>query len=273
MSRLVREYQKPDGDLDSENVEQVATEIASTVERASTGAPVELTDSLVGNLQELDEGQKPKEPPEDAEDAEFNQPTNAAAGQQTILGNKIDIGARIRVHHICRGWADDAPIDEKENGSAELQVALDQRGLLPTVWGHVDGCRLKRSGVNLELTGDLSIRFGTTQDRVGLRALNQVGYLVQFKGRVRAMRGDEEREIDGTLSFRVLPNRHVQVKVDLPDGTNVVFVVDSAELQPDTLTFEGGLLTRDADWTCKINLASADGSCVDETGADLDLKW
>jgi hypothetical protein len=64
------------------------------------------------------------------------------------------------------------------------------------------------------------------------------------------------------------------VKVDLPDGTNVVLALDATTLQPiSEPRVQAGLLTRDATWACQLNLDDAKGSCVDDASAESVLTW
>jgi hypothetical protein len=277
MSRLVREYQRPDGELDPANAEEVAEEIVDCVDRARVGAPIELTDSLVGSMQELGggeaEGSNDEAESDLAEPFEYDDDMDVGAGEQTVSGNKIDIGARLKVHHICRGWEDKKRIDEEENGTAELNVALDRSGLLPTVWGQLDHCRIKRAETEVELTGEIRLHFGTTAPRVGLRALKNIGYFVQFVGNMKAMRGDEMIDVDADLSFWVLGKSRVHMKVNLPDGTNVVLVLDPETLRPiDAPMLEAGLRTRAAIWACQLDLDNKNGSCT-ETNTDTVVQW
>jgi hypothetical protein len=277
MSGLVEEYQKPDGRLDSDNAEEVAGEIGSYVELAREGAPIELTDSLVGSIQKLGggetEGSNDEAETDLAAPFEYDDTMDVGAGEQTVSGNKIDIGAKVKLHHICRGWEDKKRIDAKENGTAELNAALDRAGLLSTVWGQLDHCRIKRAETEVELTGDIRLHFGTTASRVGLRALKDIGYFMEFTGNLKAMRGEERVDVDANLSFWVLSKRRIHMKVDLLDGTNVVLVLDPETLRPvETPNLEAGLRTRDATWTCKLDLDNANGSCA-EAETDTVVQW
>lgn len=277
MSRLVKEYQEPDGRLDSDNAEEVAAEIGRRVELTREGAPIELTDSLVGSIQELGggetEGSNDEADTDLAASFEYDDKMDVGAGEQTVSGNKIDIGAKVKLHHICRGWEDKKRIDAEKNGTAELNAALDRAGLLPTIWGQLDHCRIKRAETEVELTGDIRMHFGTTARRVGLRALKDIGYFVEFTGSLKAMRGEEMVDVDANISFWVLSKRRIHMKVNLLDGTNVVLVLDPETLQPiETPNLEAGLRTRDATWTCKLDLDDAKGSCA-EAETDTVVKW
>jgi hypothetical protein len=276
MSALVKAYQKPDGELDADNAEQLAEEIGNCVDRTRNGAPIELVSSLVGRLQKIGGGGANVSDDESAgtDGFDYQEPSDVGAGEQSVSGNKIDIGASVRVHHVCRGWDEIKHIDADVNGTAELNFALDRRGLLPTVWGRLDHCRLKRSELQLELTGDLRVHFGTNAPRVGLQVLKEIGYLVEFDGTVQATRGDETIEVETGLNFRVFPNGQIQLKVDLADGTNVILALDPTTLQPiSEPMLQAGLLTRNGIWACKLNLDDVNGSCVDDASADSVVTW
>jgi hypothetical protein len=283
MSELVDEYQNPEGTLDPENAKMVAEEIRDTIEQARNGAPIELMDSLVGNLQKLGGGEADSQDAEaDASDAEAEGPdmfdyagdNDVAAGEQSVSGNRIDVGARVKVHHICRGWSAKKRIDEDENGTAELNLALDRQGLIPTIWGELDHCRLIRADTKVELTGRVRLHFGTHAPRVGLRALKQIGYLVELDGNLKAIRGETTIDLDADFTFWILENRQIHMKVDLPNGTEVVLVLAPAALLPiDEPMLEAGLRTRNATWDCKFYLADVSGSCVNLAGSEPDVTW
>ena len=273
MSALVRDYQHPDGELDSENVEQVATEIKGSIEETGTAAPIELTDMLVDDLETVGGGSPDAD--SDAPAADDDKVEDVGAGEQSVLGNKIDLGARVKLHRICRGWEDTKRIDEDENGTFEVTATLDRRGLIPTVWGRLDHCRVKRGGMNIELTGDIRVRFGTTEPRVGLKSLKRIGYLVELDGTVRAMRGEDTEEVDTHVSFQVFPDGTVRVKVGLPDETHVLLVVDPIALRPTRSDpmLDAGVVARDKTWACTLNLIELNGRCADEVSTDSVVQW
>jgi hypothetical protein len=269
MSALVEDYQNPDGALDGSNAMQLGAEIGTSVEELRGRAPTELLTQLVYYLQKVGGGSgDPSKPPAGSLDD-----TTDMAGEQTVSGNKIDIGASIKLHHICRGWQEPRKVDAA-NGSLEMNVALDRQGLLPVVWGYLDHCRLIRNGVSVELTGDLRVRFGTTQSRIGLQLLSQIGYIVELDGSVKAMKGDQEIDTDTHLTFRVFVDGRVHMKIDMPDGRNVVVALDPLALGSAAgPMLEAGLLTRNVSWACTLDLLDVKGSCADGADASSVIKW
>jgi hypothetical protein len=274
MSRLVERYQSPNGELRFDTVEQIAAQVTESIGLALDGAPIELTSSLVDKLQEIGGG-SPGVLGAASDASTSDASSDTGAGEQTVSGNRFDIGAKLRLRHICRGWGARNRIDKDENGTAVLDGALDHRGMLPTVWGHLDRCRMKRSDADLELTGGIRVHFGTTAKRVGLRHLKQIGYFVEFEGLINAVRGDEAVATTRLITFRSLRDGTIHVNVNLPDGTNVVVALDATTtLQPiaDSM-LDARLLTRSATWACKLNLDDAKGSCIDDTSAESVVTW
>jgi hypothetical protein len=146
--------------------------------------------------------------------------------------------------------------------------------LLPTVWGYVDHCRVNRNGVNTELTGDVRVHFGTKEPRVGLQLLQTIGYLVELDGNVKAMQGDQMIDVDRHITFRIFPDGRVHVKVDQPDGKNLVLALAPLALAtPGDPMLEAGVLARDVTWACNFNFTDVKGSCADDAGAAANVQW
>ena len=276
MSALVDSYENPSGDLNVDNVKDVAAGIVSALQAARNGAPIEETDALVGALQKVGGGTTDTMSGTSSTNYtdDYRQPTDVGAGEQTVSGSKIDIGASIKLRRICRGWEEPKQIDASVNGTLELNVALDQAGLLPTVWGRVERCRVKRDNVNIEMTGDVRVHFGGGQPRVGLRDLAKAGYLVEIKGDLKATRDGAQIDVGAHISYWVFANGHVHLNVVLADDTNVVFGVNLPVLLPTADPDLGGaVLGRRDSWACQVSLANDNGSCTNNQDAAMVVTW
>lgn len=271
MTALVKEYESPDGTLTGDNAKVVAEDVGTTFPGLRDRAPTEVVDALVAAMQKLGGGSATSTPP--AGSSPSSEPTVVGAGEQSVAGNKIDVGASVKMHHICRGWQAEKVVDEKTNGNVEVSLALDRRGLLPTIWGHLEHCRLQHNGGNLELTGDLNVHFGTTQPRIGFQYLTQIAYFVEFSGHVKAMKGDQSLDVDTHFTYRIFPDGHVHMAVDLADGTNVILALDAAALVGTDPSLDTGLLARNVTWACQFDLAAVSGSCADGADAASVIKW
>ena len=265
MSVLVDAYANPDGELSTETAEDVGLRLVGTVTETKAHSPIELMSEMVTNLQQIDESK----PDSDAEPSEDDE------GGHTLLGEKLDVAAIARVHHVCRGWEGKVPPNPGLNGTLDLTATLDSEGMIPTVWGAATHCRDKRQGIELELDGDIRIRLGT-QSRVNLGELQRIGYLVEYQGTASVRNdNDEVDEFDLHTHFRIVLGDKVQFLVALSDGTAVVGEFDLTSLDPNSAEpmLSGGLLTRDARWSCSLNLNNASGSCTDANDPTSIITW
>lgn len=275
MSALVDSYENPSGDLNADNVKDVAAGIVSAIQAARNGAPIEDTDAMVGALQKVGGGttDTTSGTSSNTYTDDYKQ-ADVGAGEQTVAGSKIDIGASIKLRRICRGWEDSKQIDANVNGTVELNVALDQGGLLPTVWGRLERCRVKRDNVNIEMTGDVRVHFGSGQPRVGLQDLSKAGYLVEIQGDLKATRDGAPIDVGAHISYWVFANGHVHLNVVLADDTNVVFGVNLPVLLPTADPDLGGAVLGHQDtWACQVSLANDNGSCINDEDAAMVVKW
>lgn len=260
MSELVEAYENPDGMLDLRDPVDFGERLLTAVNNTRTGAPIELSNQLIKSLGRIEGKDDPSGG--EREDRQAGE-DDSSAGSQTVAGSKIDVAAVVKVHHICGGWAN--RIDEAQNGSADLTLTFDQAGLIPTVWGELTRCRFERGDVDAELDGKIRIRFGTDQPRVALRALSSVGQFVDFDGSVKATRGEENLELEVSSNFRFFLNGDVQVNVNLADGTNVIGIIKAEELTAVASTgrMEVGVITREAQWECRVDAIDKTGSCAE----------
>jgi hypothetical protein len=85
---------------------------------------------------------------------------------------------------------------------------------------------------------------------VGLQLLKRIGYLVGSTKR-ESDAGRPDVDVTGTSPFRT-PDGAVHVKVDQPDGTNVLLALRRSSWQrPGTMLVQ--LLTRDISWSCNFD--------------------
>jgi len=260
MSGLNRAYEEPDGELTSATAAELGVSMAHTVTETQASSPIELMGEMVTDLQET--GGIEADPEGDAE---------GEASGESLLGERLDVAAIVRLNHKCRGWEG---ADEGVNGTLGITATLDSGGLIPTLWGKASGCRLTRHGNDLELDGNIGIRIGNEQPRVLLREIANLPYLVEFEGTAIVERDGERAEVDLHTNFRVMPNEEIQLLIALPDGTYVVGVFDVSSLATSTEpVITGGLLTRDERWSCTLNLANASGSCADANDPTSTIEW
>lgn len=259
MSALNRDYEEPDGELTSETAAELGVSMANTVTETQASSPIELMGEMVTNLQETGEDQANSDDGNESESGE------------SLLGDRLDVAAIVRLKHNCRGWAD---ASEGGNGTLGITATLDSDGLIPTIWGKASHCRLTRNGNDLELDGDIGVSIGEGQPRVLLREVAELPYLVEFDGTGIVERDDERSEVELHTNFRVMPNQEIQLLIALPDGTNVVGVFDVSDLSNSSEpVITGGLLTRDQRWSCSLNLANASGSCADANDPTSTIEW
>lgn len=268
MSALVRSYDEPDGELTTENAVDVGLRMAGTVVEAKATSPIELVGEMVNDLQATSEA----EPDPDADPSENESESEDEAGP-TLLGEKLDVAGIIRLHHVCRGWEGKVPPNEGLNGSLDLTATLDREGLIPTVWGTMNTCRHEPRIFELELDGDIRIRLGSTESRINLGDLDGLDALVEFEGRAAVRDDGQLSELDLHTHFRILPGEQIQFLIVLDDGSAVVGVFDTTALSSDEPTLTGGLITRDATWTCSIELNNAHGSCTDINDPTSTIDW
>lgn len=253
MSELVQAYSEPSGDLDPSIAVDFGKRLVDTLVENRNSAPIEVAGALVGNLQDLGGGE--------ATDGEV--PADAGAGAQEVNGSRIDIAAIARVHRICRGWGAE-PLNEAENGSLDLTATLDQRGLIPTIWGSANNCRFTRGDTSVQMDGDVRIHFGDGEPRVGLRYLKEVGYLFTFEGVLSLTKGEQHSELELRSHFKAFATGEVWILLTLSDGTRVIAVVDTSALNPGSgqATLTLGVLGRDERWQCTVNTDTGSGSCT-----------
>lgn len=260
MSALNRAYEEPNGELTSATAAELGVSMANTVTETQASSPIELMGEMVTNLQETGGVEAD---PDDNPDGESS---------KSLLSDRLDVAAIVRLKHNCRGWGGAAP--EGGNGALDITATLDSDGLIPTIWGRASHCRLSRNGNDIELDGDIGIRIGDQQPRVLLRELANLPYLVEFEGTGIVERDGERSELDLHTSFRVMPNEEIQLLITLPDDTYVVGVFDVSSLATSSEpVITGGLLTRDERWSCTLNLANASGSCADANDPTSTIEW
>jgi hypothetical protein len=277
MSALVEQYTHPDGYLDRDTVEEITRKIVERIQQSQGGAPIALSDELINSLGKL--GNRPPATTGNgigagSGDSMTTDTVDAGAGTQSVLGNKINVGAVVKVHHICGGWYN--RIDEDQNGSADLTVTFDQGGLIPTVWGELTHCRFLNLGSQVELDGEVNLRLGTDEARIGLKALKTIGYLVQFDGSASTTRSGKQISADGTASFRVFPTGVVQMNVNLSNGTNVLGVFDQGVLTTQVnqgTMLAAGIQGSDTSWACQFSAATLTGMCTNELDPSMVVKW
>jgi hypothetical protein len=281
MSALVTQYTNPDGELNPDTAEEVATQVVDRVNRSQGGAPIALSNELIQSLAKLG-NRVPKSTGNgigagngDGTPDDVDTTTDAGAGTQSVLGNKIDVGAVVKVHHICAGWHN--RIDEEENGFADLTVTFDQGGLIPTIWGQLTKCRLQRGASQVELDGEVNLHLGTVQPRIGLRALKTISYLIEFNGSASVMRNGQQVSGEGTASFRVFPSGIVQMNVELANGTNVLGVFQQGVLTTTVTSgtmLAAGVQASNATWGCQLAVNGVvGGSCTNEADPSMVVTW
>ena len=259
MSALNRDYEEPDGELTTETAAELGVSMVNTVTETQASSPIELMGEMVTNLQETGDTESDSDDGNDSESSE------------SLLGDRLDVAAIVRLKHNCRGWEG---ASEGGNGTLGMTATLDSDGLIPTIWGKAAHCRLTRNGNDLELDGDVAVRIGEGQSRVLLRELAELPYLVEFNGTGIVERDGERSEVELHTNFRVMPNEEIQLLIALPDGTNVVGVFDLSSLSTSSEpVITGGLLTRDERWTCSLNLGNASGSCADTNDPTSTIEW
>ena len=257
MSVLSRAYAEPNGEITTATAVGLGTEVVSSVEETRTDSPLEIAGNLVDNLQEVGGGET-----DDGSDTDNS--------SKPLLRN-IDIAAIARLHHTCGGWQ----LPDDPRGSVHLTATVDHDGLIPTAWGTFDHCRFQRGDFDVELDGDLRIRFGESERRVSLRSLARTKYLFEYEGHVVSERDGVHSEFELHSHFRVIETGQIQVLIGLEDGTNVLGVFEPLDLQPTAtgsqLTL--GVITRDSSWICSVNLTTASGSCADENDPTSVVTW
>lgn len=263
MSALVRAYDEPDGELTTQTAAALGANMADTVSETQASSPIELMGEMVTNLQDTSK----------TDPASDDQPSESDSKSGTLLGEKLDIAAIVRLHHNCKGWQDETP--EAGNGTLDITATLDSDGLIPTIWGTAKHCRHARRGTNVELDGDIRIRIGDREPRVALREISTLPYLVEFEGSGVVEYEGERSELETLHThFRVMPNENIQLLIALPDDTFVVGEFDSSSLATSgQQVISGGLITRDEHWNCSINLSNAQGSCTNANDPTSTIEW
>lgn len=261
MSALVRAYDEPDGELTAETAAELGASVATTVTDTQASSPIELMGEMVTDLQDTS----------NADPASDEEPSESESDSGTLLGEKLDVAAIVRLHHKCRGWEGETP--EEGNGTLDITATLDSYGLIPTIWGTAKQCRHARRGSNVELDGDIRVRIGE-DERVKLRELTELPYLVEFEGNAVVEFDGERSELDLHSHFRVMPYEKIQLLIVLPDGTFVVgeFNLSSLETSGEQV-ITGGLITRDEKWSCSFNLSNASGTCTDANDPTSTIEW
>lgn len=265
MSALVQAYRSPDGQLTTESAAELGKAMANNVVENQKSSPAEVVGEMVSDLQDVGGGP----PPADSADA------NAGSGEQSVRGSRIDIAAIVRLHHICRGWGDTASTDESANGSLDLTATLDQAGMVPTIWGTLNGCRRNRGDYKVELDGSLRVHFGDGEPRVGLRYLADLAYLIEFEGSVSATTSDTPSPVNLHSHFQVFENREVRFLINLENGTRIIGIVDPATLAPNSTdpTISFATLEVDGLWSCTLNTQTRVGRCTNQTNPDEVVTW
>lgn len=262
MSALTRSYEEPDGELTAETASELGVSMADTVTETQASSPIELMGEMITDLQETGGTE--------ADSAGESSDSESDGG--TVLGEKLDVAAIVRLHHKCTGWEGETP--DSGNGTLDITATLDSDGLIPTIWGHASHCRYERRGNQIELDGDIRIQIGDGEPRVRLRDLTSLPYLVEFEGNAVVVKDGERSDVDLHTHFRVLPDDTIQLLIRLPDGKGVVgeFGVSSLSTSSEQI-ITGGLLTRDERWSCTLNLSNASGSCADANDPTSTIEW
>ncbi|HEY6725562.1 MAG TPA: hypothetical protein VI197_16110 [Polyangiaceae bacterium] len=262
MSALARAYAEPDGELTAETAAELGVSMADTVVETRTSSPIELMGEMVTKLQDTSK----------ADPSSDDEPSEDDADGGTLLGEKLDIAAIVRLHHDCRGWEGEDP-PQAGNGTLDITATLDSDGLIPTIWGTATNCRHARRGTNVELDGDIRIRLGD-RPRVSLRELAGLPYLVEFEGRGVVELNGKRSELTLHTHFRITPGEAIELLIALPDGTFVVGVFEPSSLvNASEQLITGGLITRDQRWSCSLNLSNASGSCADANDPTSTIEW
>ena len=262
MSALTRSYEEPDGELTAKTAADLGVSMADTVTETQASSPIELMGEMITDLQGAG----------DAEADSEGEPSDDESDGGTVLGERLDVAAIVRLHHQCRGWEGETP--EAGNGTLDITATLDSDGLIPTIWGAASHCRYERHGNQVELDGDIRIQIGGGEPRVRLRDLTTLPYLVEFEGNAIVVKDGERSEVDLHSHFRVLPDQKVQLLIRLPDGTGVVGEFGVSSLSTSTeQVITGGLLTRDERWSCTLNLSNASGTCADANDPSSTVEW
>lgn len=261
MSKLVEAYENPTGELTTDTALAVGEEVVKTYQSTRDRAPSDVMRELIERLQDLGGGE--------ADDGDEGD----GAGTQRVNGSIIDVAAVARLHRICAGW--EGEIDEGTNGFVDMVATLDNGGLIPIVWGQFQKCRYLRGDFRVELDGDVRIRFGTTEPRVGLRYLTRVSYLVHYIGDVVVEKDDERAELTLDSHFQVSPEGVVRMLITVPDAGTFVTQVDVSTLDPKygELVLNVGLFAADSFWQCSISLQGAGGSCTDASDPEKVVSW
>lgn len=263
MAALIQAYRAPNGKIDMQTAAAFGKTMAATVESGQRSSPVEVVGEMVHEMQDVGGGEA------------TTTSADAGSGEQSVHGSRIDLSAIVRLDHTCRGWGE-TRTDDPANGTFNMTVTLDQQGMIPTVWGTLNGCRTQRADNFVELDGYLRIHFGEDQPRVGLRYLTQVGYLIEYEGKVRTTRGGELTELDVHSHFQIGTNREVRFLVNLGDGTNVIGIVDPNTIVPTNAnpTAQIAVLERDGErWTCTVDIRNATGSCTSQAVPPETVTW
>jgi hypothetical protein len=263
MAALVQAYRAPNGKIDSQTAASFGKTMAATVESGQSSSPVEVVGEMVHEMQDVGGGEATT-----ASD-------DAGSGEQSVRGSRIDLSAIVRLDHTCRGWGD-TRTDDPANGTFDMTVTLDQAGMIPTVWGTLNGCRTQRADNFVELDGNVRIHFGDNQPRVGLRYLTQVGYLIEYEGKVKTTRGGTLTELDVHSHFQISANRELRFLINLGDGTNVIGIVDPDTIVPTNAnpTAQVAVLERDGQrWTCIVDIRNATGSCTSQASPPETVTW
>jgi len=266
MAALVQAYQAPDGNLTTETAADVGIRMAEVVVETQATSPAELMGEMVTDLQATSEA----EPDPDADPSDNE---SEDEGGSTLFGERLDVAGIVRLHHVCRGWDGDVPPNEALNGSLDLTATLDSEGLIPTIWGKMNTCLHEPRRVELELDGDIRMRLGSTESRINLGELNGLDILVEFEGRAATRDDGVRSEFDLHTNFRLTPTHQIQMLIALDDGSVVVGVFDISTLSSNEPMITGGLITRDALWTCSIDLNNAHGSCTDIKDPTSTIYW
>lgn len=265
MSALVEAYRTPTGDITARNAALVGFDITRAARDAESQSYLEIASEVVEELEDLGGGS----------------PTAAdAAGedqQPSLLGNRIDIAAIAHLEHVCPGWEQETENpDATTSGMARIIATLDDRGLIPTVWGTFERCRIVRGGERSEIDGPFRIHFGDGQARVSLQALSAAGYLAEVDADVLSIDTDgNEAEFTSTVHFKVFLNGEVHFLVSLADGTTLIVVLARDDLDPKNrdAVIQASILGRNSAYDCSLDLMEGSGACSDRNDPTSVIDW
>lgn len=271
MTELVQAYNAPTGNLTAENAGALWTDVMDIADEMRVASPVELANDVTTDLSTLG-GQSEEPPAAGPDDGLVDSP-----GPEELNGNRIDLAAIAVINRVCGGWeAAEAEANANRDGLLQLTATFDSAGFIPTIWGSLRTCRFSRSDFRAELDGELRIHFGDGEERVPLRSLRRVAYLVEFDGDVLVRASDEtELEFSTRLHFKYVPPSEIQLLVDVPGQGAVIVLFNAESLDPPVAAplVEVGLWTRAARYRCAISTDNLSGRCEDETDASAVISW